>query len=252
MDKSFKGLEYLYFARTRLAMSERISVDQTDLASDLEAVDFAENQEDRCACVLLLDVSYSMSGVPIDSLNQGIRSFKEELNKDNYARKRVEVAIVTFGSQADVVQKFITADQFTPPTLRAYGSTSMGAGINLALDIIEARKQRYKQHGVCYYRPWILMITDGAPTDDISYATHRIIEAEKSKKAIFFAVGTEGASMDILSKISVRLPIKLNELNFGELFEWLSASLSSVSQSRIGDQVALPDPRASESLTFYT
>jgi uncharacterized protein YegL len=69
-----------------------------------EMVEFAENPEPRCACVLLLDTSGSMAGEKIDALNEGIRTFKEELQGDPLASRRVEVAIVTFDSQVQVVQ----------------------------------------------------------------------------------------------------------------------------------------------------
>lgn len=59
-----------------------------------DAVEFAENPEPRCPCVLLLDTSGSMQGAAIDALNQGLRTFQEELTKDALASKQVEVAVV--------------------------------------------------------------------------------------------------------------------------------------------------------------
>src|SRR5438874_2501756 len=98
------------------------------------AVEFATNPEPRCACVLLLDVSGSMHGTPISALNDGLRAFAGDLQTDALARQRVEVAIVTFGGDGvQVEQEFVTAGDFTPTTLRAGGSTPMGAGIDRAL-----------------------------------------------------------------------------------------------------------------------
>ena len=59
--------------------------------------DFAIHPEPRCPCVLLLDVSYSMSGASIAALNDAVRAFQEELSSDDLAAKRVEIAVVTFG-----------------------------------------------------------------------------------------------------------------------------------------------------------
>ncbi len=126
-----------------------------------EVVDFAENPEPRCPCVLLLDTSGSMQGAPIEALNQGLLSFKDELTKNPLASRRVEVSIVTFDRNINVVQDFVTADQFTPPILTAQGLTTMGAGIHKSLDLIQERKAQYRSNGVAYYRPWIFMITDG-------------------------------------------------------------------------------------------
>ena len=50
--------------------------------------------------------------------------------------------------------------------------------------------------------------------------------------------------MDVLAQITTREPLKLQELRFRDLFKWLSNSLSSVSQSKLGTQVALENPAA--------
>lgn len=209
-----------------------------------EVVDFAENPEPRCPCVLLLDTSGSMQGAPIEALNQGLLSFKDELTKNPLASRRVEVSIVTFDSNINVVQDFVTADQFTPPILTAQGLTTMGAGIHKSLDLIQERKAQYRSNGVAYYRPWIFMITDGEPQGEpdeaIDQASRRLQGDETSKRVAFFSVGVENANMTRLSELAVRTPLKLNGLNFVEMFVWLSASMSAVSHSKVDEQVALP------------
>ena len=209
-----------------------------------EAVEFAENPEARCACVLLLDTSGSMQGTAIDALNQGLWAFKEDLMKNSLASRRVEVAVVTFDSDVKVVHEFVTADSFEPPTLTAQGLTHLGAGIHLALDMIQARKALYRTHGVAYYRPWIFMVTDGEPQGEpeqiIEQVTQRLKQDEVNKRVAFFPVGVENANLDRLGQISVRTPIKLTGLNFTEMFLWLSASMTAVSHSQMDEQVALP------------
>jgi uncharacterized protein YegL len=58
----------------------------------------------------------------------------------------------------------------------------------------------------------------------------------------FFAVGVEGANMDVLAQMCTREPLKLQGLRFRELFVWLSKSVRSVSQSVPGDVVPLENP----------
>ncbi len=211
-----------------------------------DAVEFAENPQPRCPCVLLLDTSGSMQGAPIEALNRGLQTFKDDLMRDPVAPKRVEVAIVTFDNDVTVVQDFITADRFEAPKLECQGMTHMAAGINTALDLVQARKDRYNQSGIPYYRPWVFMITDGRPQgempDFVDLAAQRIQEEEATKRVVFFGVGVEGADIPILSEIVVRTPMRLRGLNFNELFVWLSRSMHAVSDSKIGDPVALQPP----------
>jgi uncharacterized protein YegL len=204
-------------------------------------VSFIDNPEPRCPCVLLLDNSGSMAGQPIDQLNAGLRQFQQEIASDALASKRVEIAIISFGP-VRVQQDFVTADMFTPPHLTTEGGTPMGEAIMEALDLVKLRKQQYQANGVAYYRPWIFLITDGAPTDDWTAAAKAVQAAEKSKALAFFPVGVEGADFEVLRQISPRAPIRLRGLAFRELFQWLSNSLSGVSKSKVGDALRLPPP----------
>ena len=212
----------------------------TNTSSLDRAVEFADNPESRCPVVILVDTSGSMEGAPIDALNQGIQKFKTEVQQDVLAAKRLEISLVSFNSSVTVEQDFVTIDAFNPPNLSSSGRTAMGQGILKAFELIEARKAEYKNHGIAYYRPWIFLITDGAPSDDTSAAEQRIKDAEAAKRVAFFAVGVEGADMARLAKISVRPPVKLDGLNFAAMFVWLSRSLQAVAASQPGDQVGLP------------
>ncbi|MBP0014336.1 MAG: VWA domain-containing protein [Roseofilum sp. SBFL] len=206
-------------------------------------LEFADNPEPRCPVVLLLDTSSSMSGAPITQLNAGVATFQQEVQRDPTASLRVEVAIIAFSSDAQLVQDFVTLDQFNPPQLQANGLTAMGQAIELALDQVERRKTEYKNNSIQYYQPWIFLITDGEPNDSWQNAAQRVRQADADRKVSFFAIGVQGANINTLRQIAPANtpPLMLDGLKFTDLFRWLSDSMKRVSSSKVGSgQLSLP------------
>lgn len=203
-----------------------------------------DNVEQRCPCVLLLDTSSSMNwNSGIQELNAAIRTFKEDLMADDNSRKRVEVAIVAFGENVKVINDFQTADHFHPPIFAANGATPMGEAIEKAIEILTIRKAQVRSQGIHLYRPWIILITDGEPTDNWKKAAELVHIGERAKHFVFFSFGVTGYNEQVLAEISVREPIRVaNSVQFKNLFRWLSDSLSSVSRSQPGDRIKLKNP----------
>lgn len=218
--------------------------------SDFSDLSLAENADPRCPVVLVLDSSGSMAEVlpgetesALSALNSGLDTLVSQLNKDPLARRRVELSVVSYGSEVTPATPFSTVDKIILPTLVASGTTATGRAIEVALDALDARKKEYKAAGIEYYRPWVLILTDGLPTDDITNAVKRVKEAEAAKKLVFFSIGVGGADMNNLKSFSeAREPLKIQGVKFDELFVWLSASQSAVSASTPGDSVTLPSP----------
>ena len=112
-----------------------------------------------------------------------------------------------------------------------------------ALDLLEQRKVTYKNNGVQYYRPWVFLLTDGAPTDSWYDAAQQVRQAEAKSRLLFFAVGVKGADMNTLKQIAVpeRPPVLLDGMKFKEMFHWLSTSMKRVSSSQVGgSMIVLP------------
>lgn len=207
----------------------------------LRQEDLVENPTARVPICLVLDVSGSMSGISINELNAGVRLFFDAIKADEVAQYAAEICIVTFGNTVDKMLDFMSVERQTVPTLFASGSTPMGEGVAMGLDLLDARKEDYKRAGVDYYQPWMVVMTDGEPTDDISSAVKRISALVASKKLTVFPIAIgDSANLATLAKLSpTRPPLTLQGLNFKEFFTWLSRSVSRVSQSMPGESVEL-------------
>lgn len=207
--------------------------------------DLVNNPTPRIPICLCLDVSSSMGGAPISELNEGVRIFYDAIRNDEMAVHSAEICIVTFGDKVECLADFASLEiQKQCPTLYASGYTPMGEAMNLGLDLLEKRKNEYKERGVDYYQPWIVLMTDGGPNGDeneLQRAISRTVELVSAKKLTIFPIGIgNNADMSVLAKFSPnRSPLKLKGLNFNKFFTWLSQSVSIVSQSTPGDAVKL-------------
>jgi uncharacterized protein YegL len=203
----------------------------------LELVEFADNPAPRCPCVFVLDVSASMTGPPIDALNDGLRTWQREMSRTAGA-DRLDIAIVTFGSSVQVVQPFVAATAFRAPVLVARGQTHLGRGIQTALTLVGERRSQYRDQGVTCQRPWVLLITDGAPTGEPDYvveqARSHLLAAQSAHDLAFIAVGTTHADARELTSLTLpdQPPILLTHAQLGDLFLWLcDRSLSLIGAS---------------------
>lgn len=204
--------------------------------------DLVENPTPRVPVVLCLDTSTSMKGDKITELRRGVNRFYSSLFEDDVARYSAEVGIVTFGNGGvQLLADFGPVESKPDMAIEAGGVTPMGEAVNMSIQILEKRKQEYKDKGVDYYQPWLVLMTDGMPTYDIEDAVDRVVRMVNGKVLSVFAVGIgDDADMDTLAQFSpARAPLRLRGLEFEKFFEWLSASVQRVSASTPGQRVPL-------------
>lgn len=212
----------------------------------LRREDLVNNPTARVPVCLCLDISGSMDGDPIDELNEGVRLFYDAIKDDEVAAYSAEISIVTFGAtKAECMADFASLElQPNPPVLFASGLTPMGEAVNMGLDLLERRKNEYKDAGVDYFQPWLVLMTDGIPNgkpEELTRAIGRTVELVNGKKLTVFPIGIgKEADMNILSQFSPkRPPLRLQGLKFREFFQWLGKSVSKTSQSTPGESIKL-------------
>ena len=201
--------------------------------------------EEHLATILLLDRSGSMKGKPCEELQDGFNSFITQTSSDELAMKRVDLAVVSFGNNEVTVEKdwmpLASATEEAQINLNCAGNTPMGTAIEKAIAMSRERLAFYDSFGIQHYKPWIFMITDGYPTDNVDKARELIKQREGLGRLKFFAVSVNGADTNFLKSISHRVIECTSENNFKGIFNWLSESMIVVSASHVNENPQLPD-----------
>ena len=208
---------------------------------DIQAQDLADNPTTRVPICILLDTSASMQGEPIKELNEGIRLFIDELQSDELTLYSADVSILTFGGDINIIKDFGPLEGFDINQCYADGVTPMGEAISTSIKLLSNRKKQYKDQMIEYFQPWLVVMTDGYPTDHYEDIAREVCELIKNRKLVIFPVGIgDDVDMDVLKKFSPHKdPLRLKGLRFKPFFQWLSASVSQVSQSMPGDRVKI-------------
>lgn len=180
----------------------------------------------------------------LELMNEGVKLFFDELVNDEIAKYSAEVSVIAFAGKSETILDFESLSRVHFVELRemAQDGTNIGDAVQMALSLLDTRKQEYQEVGVDYFQPWIVLMTDGKPTEEnyknIAQEVSRMV---LDKQLSVFPVGIgDGADMDVLALFSPkRPPLRLKGLRFKEFFEWLSKSVSATSQSTPGERIPL-------------
>lgn len=207
---------------------------------DLNPGDFAKSTKKRLPICFCLDTSGSMiaptaSGkTRIAELNDAFSKFVTAMKANDEVSSSADIAMITFGGQAGILQNFAPIANLDVPNIevKPRSLTPMGEAIQVGLKLLEIRKTGYKQKGMEYYQPWLVVFTDGEPEgknaiEEMSKAIAQTTELESQNKLVVFNIGIgDDANLEILKKLSVKRenPISVGETNLDEVFEFLGKS----------------------------
>jgi uncharacterized protein YegL len=229
----------------------------------------SRNKDQKCPVVLLLDTSGSMdeesNGVKaIDELNNALQALKDEILADPVLSQRLEVGIVCFDDDARVEKPIdLISPEGSFPVLQPGGRTNVVAGIDMAISIIEERKAFYRSNNEAFYRPFIVLFTDGIPTnseDELEELDLKIQQMSDNKKFVFLPFGVGDADMQLLAKLAAQTAderlkntataYKMKDVTkFGDVFAFVSASIgAAIGQG--GSETAQLDQNTAQAITF--
>lgn len=221
--------------------------------------DLTNNPSTRVPVCLCLDTSFSMmtrdtdsGNTRIEELQKGIEMFMQAIQNDKRARYKAELCLITFNNEIDCIREYATLyregqEPESAPQLQARGTSFLGEGINLALDKLESRKQEYKDRGIDYFQPWLVIMSDGrnnGEDEELERAINRIQNLIQNKRLTVFpiAIGNK-ANRHVLNQLSApnRPALSIKGMQFDKFFEWLSKSVETTSNSLPGGSIDLPD-----------
>jgi uncharacterized protein YegL len=209
-----------------------------------------EGTSRRLPIYLVLDVSGSMSGAPIEAVNNGLKDFEAALKNDPHALESAYVSIVTFESEAQQLTPLIEAGQFRAPVLDAQGGTSLGKALTLLGQCLE---QDVKPKGPDHpgdWKPLIFLMTDGEPTDAWEGPAENLRSRPTTRAANLITIGCgPNVNVSTLKQLS-KTVIMMQEMTperIKALFEWISQS-AKVASKEAGLQAAAGEESAAAHL----
>lgn len=191
--------------------------------------------------VLLLDVSGSMSGPKIDNLNKAVEDMLETFAQEEKMETEILVSVITFGSQVKLHSPYTKASQFQWQSLIADGSTPLGTALKMTKSMIEDKEVTPSRA----YRPTIVLVSDGQPTDSWEKSLNDFITEGRSSKCdrMAMAIGRD-ADTSVLKRFIEGTPHELfyaeNAGQLHEFFQRVTMSVTMRTLSKNPNEIPAP------------
>lgn len=153
-------------------------------ASELEKItdnDLEVNKSYRFHLIIIIDNGlYMGENHVLEKLQQSLTTLEHEINRSSELSRRVELYVATCGGGATEIVDFamierqiLSLDQLI---LRPYGRCCMAETINKSLDKLQISLDKLNDPkcDIKYYRPWMLVLTNGNFKDDMKETMARI------------------------------------------------------------------------------
>lgn len=191
--------------------------------------------------VMLLDVSGSMSGAKIENLNKAVEDMLATFAQEEKMETEILVSVITFGGQVDLYAPFTKASQVQWHGLQVNGATPMGTALKMAKAMIEDKEITPSRA----YRPTVVLVSDGQPTDSWERPLEDFISEGRSSKCdrMAMAIGRD-ADETVLKRFIEGTPHDLfyaeNAGQLHEFFQRVTMSVTMRTQSKNPNVVPAP------------
>ena len=159
---------------------------------------------------ICLDVSASMAGAPIDSVNQQMPILRARVGEDPAVAEVIRLGVVTFSDVARSVLPLCDLSLVEAvPEVTAQGRTSYAAVFDHLRNVIEEDYSKSRASGDRWYRPAVIFISDGHPTDETERwrgALARLMDPSWKRRPNILAFGFGEADSQVLAEVTENRP----------------------------------------------
>jgi uncharacterized protein YegL len=121
----------------------------------------------------------------IEALDAALKEMVAAFGTESRLRAEIQVGLITFGGTACLHLPLVAAQNVTAMTdLQAEGATPMGEAFEIARQLLED-KDRIPSRA---YRPVLILISDGQPTDEWKASFEELKKSERAQKATRLAM----------------------------------------------------------------
>ena len=147
--------------------------------------------------IVLADVSTSMEGEKIATLNAALVEMHQKFQAVHDTRSHIHTGIITFASNAQQILPLTPVEKAKLPTLATGGTTAMGGAFKIVLQLLHDEQQIPKHS----YLPSIVLVSDGQPNDDWEEPLQQLLGSDRGKRAVRLAVGIgDDCDFDVLKR----------------------------------------------------
>ena len=214
--------------------------------------DFVLSEPRVLPVILAVDKSGSMqTGGKIDAMNLALNEFISSISNEDSGRVKIQVAIYSFGSDVSCDVPLQDVSNIKVPQYSASGRTPMGETFLRIKELIEDKTLIPSRS----YKPTIVLLTDGDPTDDIQHPLYNLVSEGRSSKAFRIAMGIgEDANKEMLS-LFVSDPAYLvsgdNARDIRKFFRFVTMSVTQRTRSTNPDVVVTPVSMPGDDILDY-
>ncbi len=153
---------------------------------------------------LAIDVSGSMAGQSLASVEQALLQFADELAASPILGDTVRVAIIEFSDYPEVILPLSDMTRVRAiPRLRARGATNLGALFVFLEKLIRSDIHRLRGEDAQVFRPLVLLLTDGLPTDNWRGAHESFMQTARANLIVIAHEDVDGSFLEQLRALRI-------------------------------------------------